>query len=135
MSSIVSKVFIHEGSGLTLGPQVAGHRLLRNDATRCFIIDDRIFHLTPSEYAVVLALLRQRERWERGQAPLWATADALAVAAGMTDLTLLSRYVRHASNKLTPAGISFAHIRGPFGELYQTLLQGKDIAKRSGAMN
>jgi hypothetical protein len=118
---------------LVVGPQVAGRRIYRHDAQRCIIIDGRLFRLSPSEYRVSLPLLCQRERWERGQAPPWTSCVALIAESGIPDATLLHRHIAHASNKLTPAGIEFVRIRNPaHGDLYQTLVQERDVQPRKG---
>lgn len=117
---------------LVLGPQVAGRCIYRQDVQRCIIIDGRLVRLSPSEYRVSVPLLRQREQWERGQAPLWTTSVALASASGIA-AALLHRYITRASQKLTPSGIEFVRIRNPaHGDLYQTLVHERDILRTRG---
>ena len=121
---------------LILGPQVAGCRIFCNAAQRSILIGNRIMRMTPTEYQVALPLLRQREQWERGQAPLWTTFATLSAITGIRDAELLNRHITNASNKLAPSGIGFVRIRTPqHGDIYQTLLHERDIAPRRGKVH
>lgn len=130
----MSSLFGHraaEQQHVVLGYQVAGLRIFCIATLHSFLIGNSIFHLTPTEYQVACNLLHQRERWERGQAPLWTSFTALSQLTDIADVALLNKHVRNASNKLTPMNIGFVLSRTQSGNIYQTVVLNKDISKKN----
>ena len=116
------------------GYHVAGKAIYCIAALHSFLIGDRVFHLTPTEYQVASHLLGQRERFERGQARPWMSFAVLSGVTDIADDTLLSKHARNASNKLSPVNIGFARLRTPRGTMYQMVILDKDVS-RSGKNN
>ena len=111
---------------------VGGQRILHNDDRHTLIIHGRLFHLPPYVYRACLPLLKQRERWERGQAPLWISAAALLAQSGITDPDLLRRHVNRANAELEVTGICFVRISASDGHLYQALWRERDVVRWGG---
>ncbi len=127
MNAAAKHAICDERTRILQGPHVAGRRILRNDTRHTLIIDGRLFLLPPYVYQVCLPLLKQRERWERGQAPLWLSDTALLAASGITDPDLLRRHINRANNELSATGICFVRVPTYDGHIYQALLRERDI--------
>ena len=114
---------------LVAGPHVAGCRLLHNDDHHLLVINGRLASLTPTEYLLCMALLRQRERWEAavGQTPLCVSFGALQRLSGIQQRKLLAKHFNNASLKLIPLGVYVVCV----GASYAVLLEA-DLHERDG---
>jgi hypothetical protein len=114
---------------LVAGPQIAGCRMSHNDERHLLVINGRLAALTPTEYLLSMALLRQRERWETvmGQIPLCVSFAELKQISGIQQRKLLAKHLNNASLKLMPLGVRLIGIGGS----YMALLEA-DMHKHDG---
>ncbi len=117
-------------SSVLQGLTVGGQRIFHNDDRHTLIINSRLFPLPPYVYRACLPLLKQRSRWERGQAPqLWISAAALLAQSGINDPDLLRRHVNRANTELDVTGICFVRVSASDGHLYQALWRERDVVR------
>jgi hypothetical protein len=112
---------------LEAGPAVAGCRILQNEEQYVLVINGRIAPLTPTEYLLVMALLRQRAQWEAavGRAPFAASHALLRQVTGIEQQKLLARHMSNASLKLFPLGIRLICVREGYAAFF-----AHDLAER-----
>jgi hypothetical protein len=93
---------------------------LQNEEHHVLVINGHIAPLTPTEYLLVVALLRQRERWETaaGCAPFAASYALLRQVTGIQQRRLLARHLSNASLKLLPLGIRVICVREGYAALF-----------------
>src|SRR5690242_17473281 len=106
---------------LIAGPIIAGCRISHHDEQHLLVIDGHIAPLTPTEYLLSMALLRQRERWEAaaGRAPFVASYALLRQVTGIQQRKLLARHMSNASLKLFPLGITLVCVGQGYAALFE----------------
>lgn len=101
-------------STLQDGPQLNGHRISYHEQRGLLIIDDLIIHLTPVEYLLVMALLRQRAQFQaaREHHEPFVRFARLQHCAGLNRHSLLVKHLSNAAGKLWAASIFIARVDG-----------------------
>ncbi len=101
-------------STLQEGPLLNGHRLHYNDQMGLLIIDDLLIRLTPVEYLLAIALLRQRAQFQtaREHHEPFVRFARLQHCAGLNRHSLLVKHLSNAAGKLWAAGIFIARVDG-----------------------
>lgn len=95
------------------GPLSASQQLEHDDQHHKLIINNQIAPLSPKEYTLAMALLRQRKKWQEaeGQTPLCMSVAVLMQITGIRPRALLLRHLSNASAKLVPFGIYIVSAR------------------------
>lgn len=83
-----------------------------DDAHHKLVINDRVAPLSPTQYALTLALLRQRKVWEAsgGQAPLCVSVMQLMQRAELLSREVLLRQLSSAGMRLAPFGLHILNV-------------------------
>ncbi len=89
------------------------HSEERNQVHHKLIINNQVAPLSPKEYALAMALLRQRQEWQdnEGHAILCMSVALLMQVTGISPRELLIRHLSNANTKLTPLGIHIVNAR------------------------
>jgi hypothetical protein len=116
---------------LEAGPAVAGCRILQNEEHHVLVINGHIAPLTPTEYLLVVALLRQRAHWEAavGRVPFAASHSLLRQVTGIEQRKLLARHMSNAGLKLFPLGIRVICVREGYAALFIHDLAENELPK------
>jgi len=102
------------------GPSLAGHVVQHSDTYRLLVIDDAIMHCTPTEYALMMRLLRQNER----HLPFDLLEQCLCMRSpNGNPRSALIRHMRRIRPKLWPYGLDILSITGYGYMLHATPLE------------
>lgn len=98
---------------LTHGPLSAHEKIEHDDQHHKLIINNQIAPLSPKEYALTIALLRQRKEWQEteGQTIFCVSVAMLMQITGISPREVLIRHLSNASMKLAPLGIHIVSAR------------------------
>ncbi len=113
------------------GP-LPGQHMYYDNLHNLLIIRNRAVRLTPTQYLLSMALLRQRAAWEAAsrQGRFYTPLPDLHVESGIIDPYLLAKHLNNASNKLEPLGICFVRVGD---EGYAVLLE-QERAQQKGEL-
>ena len=102
------------------GPSLAGHVVQHSDTYRLLVIDGAIMHCTPTEYALMMRLLRQNER----HLPFDLLEQCLFLRSpNGNPRSALIRHMRRIRPKLWPYGLDILSITGYGYMLHATPLE------------
>ncbi len=111
-----------EALKLTEGPHLAGYFIQHSDANRLLIIDGAIVRFTPTEYSLLLRLLKQSERHLS-----FAVLEQCLFLRSLNcnPRSALIRHMRRIRPKLWPFGLDILSITGYGYMLHST---GQELA-------
>lgn len=113
------------------GPRIIGHRLQHNDTLHLCVVDGIIVPLTPTEYRLILPLLRQLEKLQSyphsEHVEVFVSFEQLQHTASLGSRILLAKHICNASAKLWLAGMAVARVDG-YG--YTIVFDAKGDAER-----
>jgi DNA-binding response OmpR family regulator len=94
------------------GPVIRGHRIQHNEQHGTLVIDGRLIHFTPTEYRLVMLLLRHRERLLTSPhtSALFVSIAELQETAALGKRPLLIKHLSNAAAKLWTAGLTIARV-------------------------
>ncbi|SRR5579883_3300646 len=94
-------------------PRVLLSQIVYDDARHLLVFNQRVVPLSPKEYALATALLRQRQRWQEaeGQAAFCLSVTHLMQATGIRPREVLLRHLSNTTMKLLPFGIYLVNVR------------------------
>lgn len=97
---------------LRAGPIIGTHRIQHNEEHTLLVIDGRIIRFTPTEYRLVMLLLRHRERLLNSPqtCPLFVRSTELQQGARLGTRPLLIKHLSNANAKLWTAGFTIARV-------------------------
>jgi hypothetical protein len=98
---------------LTPGPLSAHQQLEHDDQHHKLIINNQVASLSPKEYTLTIALLRQRKKWQDsgGQTVLCISVVSLMQLTGIRSPGVLMRHLSNAGAKLAALGIHIVSAR------------------------
>lgn len=105
----------NQGNPVNEGPSVRGHRIQHIETLSILVIDGVAIELTPTEYIIVISLLRQLENLQKSTKEpieIFVSFDELRERASLNNRTLLAKHIYNASAKLWAAGMSIARVDG-----------------------
>lgn len=100
-------------ANLGVCPRVLLSHITYDDDRHLLVFNQRIVPLSPKEYALATALLRQRQRWQEaeGQAAFCLSITHLMQATGIRPRETLLRHLSNTTMKLLPFGIYLVNAR------------------------
>ena len=115
---------------LAEGPHLAGHVVQHSDTYRLLVIDGAIMHCTPTEYALMMRLLRQNER----HLPFDLLEQCLSMRSpNGNSRSALIRHMRRIRPKLWPYGLDILSITG-YGYMLHATPQEQSVPEQEWAI-
>jgi DNA-binding response OmpR family regulator len=96
----------------TPGP-LSDERILHDDQHHKLVINGRVLPLSPKEYELVVALLSQRQRWQKSEehTGILLSISQLQQITGNPSSASVQRHLSNAAIKLASAGIYLVNVR------------------------
>lgn len=102
-----------QGHPFSEGPKIRGHRVQYIETLFILVIDGVALEFTPTEYRLVMRLLRQVEHLQKNtqeSVEIFVSYEELQQSASLNNRTLIARHIYNASAKLWVVGMSITRV-------------------------